>query len=127
MIDMEALVKKPTLVIGASEKIDRYANMAVRRLKLFGQPVIALGNKEGFIDDIPIHKVRPYLDQIHTITLYINAIIQRDYYDYILTLAPQRVIFNPGTENPEFYSLLENAGIKWEEACTLVLLNIGQY
>jgi hypothetical protein len=44
-----------------------------------------------------------------------------------LNLNPTRVIFNPVTENPEFYSLLSEASIHYEAACTLVLLSTSQY
>jgi len=64
---------------------------------------------------------------IDTVTLYLNPKNQKEYYQQIVDLNPRRVIFNPGTENPEFYEILENAGIEVEVACTLVLLATGQY
>ncbi len=120
-------IQDTTLVIGASEKTDRYANMAVRLLLKKGKKVVAIGNKSGNILDIPIHKEKVHLENIHTVTLYINPTIQTEYYDYILSLQPKRIIFNPGTENESFKKMADSAGIITEEACTLVLLNLNQY
>jgi hypothetical protein len=119
--------KDKTLVIGASENPERYANMAVRLLVKKGKNVVAIGNKSGNIGTIEIHKGKIKVNDIHTVTLYINPTIQRDYYDYILDLKPERIIFNPGTENDEFNNIARSQGINTEEACTLVLLNLNQY
>lgn len=119
--------KDKTLVVGASEKTDRYANIAVRKLRQFNHRVIALGNKVGKILDTPIIKERKSFRTVDTVTLYINKTIQKEYYVYLLSLKPRRIIFNPGTENPEFYAILKENNISYEEACTLVLLNTGQY
>ncbi|MES2617800.1 MAG: CoA-binding protein [Bacteroidota bacterium] len=118
-----------TLVIGASEKRERYANMAVRSLVNHGRPVVALGSKPGQIENIPIVKSFGELPdvKIHTVSLYLNAMRQAAIYSSILALQPERVIFNPGTENPEFEDILIEKGIAIEEACTLVLLNTGQF
>lgn len=120
-------VKDTTLVLGASPKEDRYSNMAVKKLKKYHHDVIAIGNKEGFIDDTPIQKELTVFDNIHTVTMYIGTKNQDEYYDYILALQPERVIFNPGTENPELYKLLKQNNIEFLEACTLVMLGTGQY
>ncbi|KXK36415.1 MAG: CoA-binding protein [Saprospiraceae bacterium] len=120
-------IKDHTLVIGASEKLDRYSNKAVKLLLRKGKKVYALGNRDGKIEDVNITKERLAYEDVHTITLYINPTIQKTYYDYILGLHPIRIIFNPGTENPELESMAKDRGILTEEACTLVLLNTGQY
>lgn len=116
-----------TLVIGASENTERYANMAVRLLLKKNKSVVAIGNKIGRIETVPIHKGKVFFEDIDTVTLYINPTIQKDYYDYILSLKPKRIIFNPGTENEALKSIANSAGIMTEEACTLVLLNLNQY
>ena len=116
-----------TLVVGASEKTDRYANMAVNLLLKKGKHVVAIGNKSGLIKDVVIHKGKHHFDHIHTITLYISPTIQKEYYEYFLALKPKRIIFNPGTENEELKNMAESAGISTEDACTLVLLNLNQY
>jgi predicted CoA-binding protein len=120
---------KDTLVIGASEKPNRYANLAISLLRRHGYKVLALGLKKGKAEDVDIETdISAFKDEpIDTITLYINPRIQVSYYDTIIGLKPRRVIFNPGTENPEFEELLEKNGIGTEEACTLVLLNTRQY
>ena len=120
------MVKK-TLVLGASLNPDRYSNMAVKRLLLNNIHVKAIGSKTGTIDKVLIEKDFINLNNIHTVTLYLNSVRQRCYYDYIISLKPQRVIFNPGTENDEFYELLKSKSIKYLEACTLVLLSTNQY
>ena len=120
------MVKK-TLVLGASLNPDRYSNMAVKRLLLNDINVKAIGSKTGTIDKALIEKDFISFNNIHTVTLYLNSVRQRDYYDYIISLNPKRVIFNPGTENEEFYLLLKNESIDYIEACTLVLLSTNQY
>ncbi|MBP9849772.1 MAG: CoA-binding protein [Flavobacterium sp.] len=118
---------KKTLVLGASTKPDRYAFMAVTNLVEKGHSVIAIGQNTGEVAGIKINTKQIPLSNINTVTLYLNPTRQRDYYNYILETKPKRVIFNPGTENPEFYQLLKANGIKVEVACTLVLLSTNQY
>lgn len=118
---------KKTLVIGASTNPQRYSNMAINRLIASEQPVVAIGQREGEVSGIKIQAKQVPFKNIHTVTLYLNPIGQRDYYNYIVGLQPKRVIFNPGTENPEFYTLLKINNIKVEIACTLVLLSTNQY
>jgi len=121
------MTHKKTLVFGASLNPDRYSNIAVNRLYLAGINVSAFGLKEGVVSGVQIHvSLEPYSD-IHTVTLYLNPKHQEAYYDYIIGLNPARVIFNPGTENPVFYGLLNEASIPYEVACTLVLLSTNQY
>lgn len=120
------MVKK-TLVLGASLNPDRYSNIVVKKLQLNNIDVKALGLKTGNIDKVLIEIDPINFNNIHTVTLYLNSVRQRCYYDYIISLKPQRVIFNPGTENTEFYNLLRNKSIKYLEACTLVLLSTNQY
>lgn len=121
------MANKKTLVIGASPKPDRYAYKAVEKLTAFQHEVIALGNRKGKIGDVNIETEQLPIDNLHSITLYLSAKNQISYYDYILGLNPKRVIFNPGTENPDFYKVLEDKGIEAIEACTLVMLSIGNY
>ncbi|WP_224483326.1 CoA-binding protein [Robertkochia aurantiaca] len=118
---------KKTLVLGASLKPHRYSNMAIRRLRDHRQPVVAVGLKEGEVHGVPVKRELNNDSDIHTITLYLNAGNQKPWYDQILEIKPDRVIFNPGTENPELYRLLDEHGIAYENACTLVMLSSGQY
>lgn len=116
-----------TLVLGASLNPSRYAYLAIEKLTNHEIPTLAFGLKEGDIFGVHIEKkLIPYTD-IDTITLYLNPERQTNFYDYILSLKPRRVIFNPGTENPELMELLDQNEISYEIACTLVLLSIGQY
>lgn len=118
---------KKTLVIGASLKPERYSNIAIKKLRNFNHDVVAFGLKSGMVNDVNIDtELMPYTN-IDTVTLYLNPKRQQSYYDYIIGLNPKRVIFNPGTENPEFYNLLEQNNIDFEVACTLVLLSTNQY
>jgi predicted CoA-binding protein len=118
---------KKTLVLGASTKSDRYAFKAITMLVDKGHSVLAIGQNSGEVAGIKIQTKAIPLKNIDTITLYLNPLRQRDYYNYIIEARPKRVIFNPGTENPEFYQLLELNNIKAEVACTLVLLSTNQY
>jgi len=116
-----------TLVIGASLKKERYSNKAIQKLKNFKHSVVAIGLREGEVENVAIETSKIPFKNIHTVTLYLNPKRQEEYFQYIISLHPKRVIFNPGTENPEFYNLLNAEGIFYEEACTLVLLSTGQY
>lgn len=116
-----------TLVIGASINPSRYSNRAVKSLLNNGIEVKALGNKQGEILGVEILTSKKLFENIHTVTLYLNAKNQENYYDYIVNLKPKRVIFNPGTENLEFEKILTSNHIKFESACTLVLLSVGAY
>ncbi|MCW3463197.1 CoA-binding protein [Chitinophaga nivalis] len=119
--------KKLTVVLGASPNPERYSNMAVNRLKAKGHPVVAIGNRAAAIDDTPIITEHPALENVDTVTLYLNPLLQEAYYDYILQLQPKRIIFNPGTENEELANIAREHHIEPLEACTLVLLTTGQF
>lgn len=116
-----------TLVIGASSNPERYSFLAVNKLLQYNHEVVAIGLKNEKVATVEIQTGFPDFKNVHTVTLYLNPLRQKEYYDYIISLKPQRVIFNPGTENQEFYSLLEQNGIAYEAACTLVLLSINQF
>jgi predicted CoA-binding protein len=118
---------KKTVVIGASVKPDKYSHLAITMLVDKGHSVLAIGQNTGEVAGIKINTKAIPLKNIDTITLYLNPVRQRDYYNYIVEAKPKRVIFNPGTENPEFYQLLQLNNIKVEVACTLVLLTTNQY
>ena len=116
-----------TMVLGASPHPLRYSNKAVRKLTAHGHAVVAVGNRLNTIGDIQIVTGMPELKNVHTVTLYLNADRQQAYEDYLLSLRPQRIIFNPGAENPRLAARAREAGIEAIEACTLVLLSIGEY
>ncbi len=118
---------KKTLVLGASLKPDRYSNFAIRRLVEKNHDVVAVGLREGEVDGVKIEIGKPYFKEVDTVTLYLNPKRQIAYYDYIISLKPKRVIFNPGTENIKFVELLKENNIETEVACTLVLLTTNQY
>ncbi len=118
---------KKTLVLGASENPERYSNIAVKKLLTHQQPVVAIGKKKGIINGVQIENEKIPFENIDTVTLYLNASHQQAYYEYIFSLHPQRIIFNPGTENEELAILAVQKGIKPLEACTLVLLSTNQY
>jgi uncharacterized protein len=123
---MEQKAKK-TLVLGASDNPTRYSYLAVNRLRNFKHPVVAIGRKKVTVADVDIDTEKKPLNDVDTVTLYLNAANQAEYYDYILSLHPKRIIFNPGAENEELYNLATENGIQPMEACTLVLLSTGQY
>jgi predicted CoA-binding protein len=118
---------KKTLVLGATARPDRYANRAIHSLVNSGHSVIAIGQQTGEVAGVKIQTKAVPVKNIDTVTLYLNPRNQREYYNYIIEAQPKRVVFNPGTENPELYQLLKSNNIEVEVACTLVLLATNQY
>ncbi|MDF1517716.1 MAG: CoA-binding protein [Lutibacter sp.] len=118
---------KKTLVIGASTNPSRYSYMAIQQLIANGHLVIGIGKKEGEVNGVKITANKILFKDVDTVTLYLNKKNQQEYYNYIISLNPKRVLFNPGTENEELQNLLTKHHIAFEEACTLVLLSIGKY
>lgn len=118
---------KKTLVLGASANPNRYSYLAIKKLTAYNHPVVAIGRRKAKVDNIEIDTEQKPIEDLDTITLYLNAGNQRQYYDYILSLHPRRIIFNPGAENDELNALAFKNGIKTMEACTLVLLSTRQY
>lgn len=121
------MATKKTLVLGASDNPDRYSNMAMKRLAAHQHPVVAVGRKQTAVNGIEVHKEHVAAEGVDTVTLYLNPQNQVEYYNYILDLKPKRIIFNPGTENPELMRKAREAGIQPVTACTLVMLATGQY
>lgn len=121
-------MNKPTLIIGASVKPERYSYKATVSLIAHNHTVFPVGLREGEIEGHSILTNLPIIENVDTVTLYVGPNNQPMYYDYIIKqIKPKRVIFNPGTENSELIRLLKENGIKAEVACTLVLLSIGNY
>lgn len=123
-------IERPiTLVLGASLKSYRYSHQAILRLRLAGVPAYAFGLKVGRVGDVLIHTdIQDFVDSsIHTFSLYLGPDRQSDLLQWVKMLKPQRIIFNPGTENPSLYPVLVQEGVQCEEACTLVLLASNQY
>jgi predicted CoA-binding protein len=118
---------KKTVVLGASDNPSRYSYLAIQRLNRYGHPIVAIGKKTGKVGDTNVITERPEEKDVDTVTLYLNPQHQKQYYDYILSLKPKRIIFNPGTENMELEKLAADNGIEPVEACTLVMLGTGQY
>jgi predicted CoA-binding protein len=123
----DSMVGKKTLVLGASPNPTRTAYNAVFLLLKKGFEVVPMGIKTGEIEGVAIVPPFEHQEHIDTVTLYISSELQEAYYDYIIALQPNRVLFNPGTENPALSSLLTQHNIQWENACTLVLLSTNQY
>jgi uncharacterized protein len=118
---------KPTVVVGASPKPDRYSYKAVLSLQDHRHTVYGVGIHEGVINGTVIELTKPEYQNIHTVTLYVGPQNQAYWIPYILSLKPKRIIFNPGTENPAFFTEATSRGIHCLEACTLVMLSIGSY
>jgi len=121
------MANKKTLVLGASANPSRYSYLAINFLQARGHEVIAIGKREGDVGKVRVETATRDIDNLDTVTLYLNAGNQKQYYDYIFSLHPKRVIFNPGAENQELIALLRSKGIEPMEACSLVLLSTGQY
>lgn len=120
-------MNKKTLVFGASLNPTRYSNFVIQKLVNQNIETTAFGLKEGVVAGVEISAELLAYNDIHTVTLYLNPKNQKGYYNYIVSLKPKRVIFNPGTENPEFYKILKENNISFEVACSLVLLSTNQY
>jgi predicted CoA-binding protein len=120
---------KITLVVGATDNPERYAYRAVELLKAKAILVVPIGIKKGVVfgEEILDLRLKPALEGIHTITLYLGPSNQSEWMEYLIGLGPKRIIFNPGTENPLFFQKAEEAGIEALEACTLVMLTTGQF
>lgn len=118
---------KKTLVLGASDNPSRYSYLAVRKLANYQHPVVAIGRKKGKVGDVEIETDHRPIEDVHTITLYLNPQNQQQYYNYILDLKPSRIIFNPGTENEDLMSKAKEKGIETVIGCTLVMLSVGNY
>lgn len=118
---------KKTLVIGASTNPERYSYKAINLLRSYNHNVVALAKRAGKVGDVDILTEFPAREDIHTVTLYVGAERQVEYYQALLELKPERVIFNPGAENFELADMLEMNGIETIEGCTLVMLNTGKY
>ena len=119
--------EKTTLVLGASVNPERYSNRAIKSLRNHGHYVYAIGLKEGIVNDVNILTGKPILKNVDTVTLYLSQKNQEQYYNYIISLNPKRIIYNPGAENEVLEILAEKNGIENMEACTLVLLATEQY
>ena len=117
------------VVLGASPNPMRTSYLAAKVLLQKGYDVSAYGNTSGKIDQLNISNEVPQTNnnKVDAITIFMKPEKQRAYYDYILALNPKRIIFNPGTENPELSRLAREQGIETEIACTLVQLSIGEY
>ena len=118
---------KKTLVLGASANPARYSYMAINSLAKWEHSVVAIGQKEGEVAGVKIQTKQIPFTNVDTVTLYLNPQRQKDYYKYIVGLQPKRVIFNPGTENPEFEKRVAASGAEVVEGCTLVMLRTGQF
>ena len=121
------MLAKKTLVLGASSNPEQYSHIAIVRLLKAGHPVEAIGRQPFAIGIVEVHGEKILFEGIHTVTIYLNESRQEDYQEYILSLKPSRIIFNPGAENPSFKEIAENAGILTLNACTLVMLATGAY
>ena len=120
---------KKTLIVGATTDPSRYAYVAAKMLDNKGVDFVPIGIKKGeiFGREIVDLRTKPKLEDSHTVTLYIGPSHQGEWIDDLIELSPERIIFNPGTENPDFFRRAAEAGIDVQPACTLVLLSTGQF
>lgn len=118
-----------TVIVGSVPKPYRYAYQAAIMLQENNQDFVPLGIQKGEVlgqEILNVHD-RPQIEDVHTLTLYVNSSRQKSWYEYLFSLNPKRIIFNPGAENQEFKMLAQNKGIECLEACTLVMLSTGVY
>ncbi len=122
-------MSKKTVIIGATPDTSRYAYLAAEKLKNHSHPIVLIGTRKGAVlgEEILDLNQMPKIENVDTVTMYINPTRQKQWQSYILSLKPKRIIFNPGTENRAFQIQLEKAGIETLNACTLVMLSSNQY
>ena len=120
-------VAKKTVVLGASDNPARYSYLALKKLQAHHHPIVAIGKKKGKVGEVAIQTDHLPVEGVDTITLYLNPQNQKEYYDYILELKPNRIIFNPGTENNDLIKQAKENGIEPVIGCTLVMLSTGTY
>ncbi len=120
---------KKTVLIGATPNPNRYAYLAGNKLVQHGHELVPIGIRKGLLAGKQILdlKLHPKIEDIDTITLYVGPKNLHEWEEYILSLNPKRIIFNPGTENPRLFSTANSNGIEVLEACTLVMLSAGTY
>lgn len=118
---------KKTVVLGASDNPERYSYLALNRLREHGHPVVAIGSHMAVVAGVDIETQMKEMNDVDTVTMYLNPKNQKGYYQEILSMKPKRIIFNPGAENEELEALASQNGIEVMEACTLVLLGTGQF
>lgn len=118
---------KKTLVMGASPNPARYSNKAIKRLLTNDIEVVAIGKRETEVHGVPVIKGMPFLSGVHTITLYLGPDNQEEYLNYLISLKPKRIIFNPGTYNKKLEKMAIESGIETVEDCTLIMLDIGDF
>lgn len=119
--------KKKTLILGASTNAHRMSHLVTLELLKRGHSVYPLGRRAGSIGSVELITDLPQIEDIHTISLYLNSDNQAPLEDYILGLQPKRIIFNPGAENPALKRKASERGIEAINACTMVMLRLAQY
>ncbi len=120
--------KQNVLIVGASEKPDRYANKAMKALLEKGHEVVLLNPRLSTIDGRQVYQAPAAVKEtIDTITVYVGPDKIAGLADELIKLKPQRVIFNPGSESEIAISQFSDNGIKVIRGCTLVMLATGQF
>jgi predicted CoA-binding protein len=115
-------------IVGASDNPERYSHKALLLLRRHGHEVVPVHPKLAEIEGIKVvSDLSAITGTVDTVTMYVGPAISAGLQDKLAALKPRRVIFNPGSENAVLAEALEKAGIACEEACTLVLLNTGQF
>lgn len=116
------------VVLGASPNPDRYSNKAIRQLKAHGHIVVPVNPAHKTIEGLPVAaSLAAVQGPVDTLTVYVGPQHIEPLLDDIVALGPKRVIINPGAESPVLTKRLEASGIRFLEACTLVMLSTGQF
>lgn len=118
---------KKVIVLGASLNAHRYSNMAIKKLKSNNYDVFALGKSRGQVEGVTLFSDYKKIEEVYAVTVYLNAFNQKQFYDYIIELNPEKVVFNPGAENKELELILGENAIEFERACSLVLLSLNSF
>lgn len=121
-------MKEKVAILGASHNPERYAYKAFKMLQEYGHDPVPVNPGRVEIEGKKVFPALGAIDfPIDTLTMYVGPAISTSLANDILALRPKRVIFNPGSENPELEKKLEQKGVQVLEACTLVLLRTNQF
>lgn len=120
--------KERVVILGASDKPDRYSYKAMKRLLEAGHEIVLVNRGYSEIEGHPVQAdIGDVTGEVDTLTIYVRPEVSSLLIEPIIKLKPKRVIFNPSTDNVRLQLALDEAGIEWQSACTLVLLRTGQY
>jgi hypothetical protein len=115
-------------IMGASPKPDRYAYRAMRMLREFGhRPIPVNPAFDEILGETCYRSITDVPEPVQTVTMYLGKQRSDPLIDEIVNAKPRRIIMNPGAENDDLAKKAKAAGIEVDYACTLVMLQTGEF